>query len=832
MTPPTPAQRDLLRLQPHESVMHCSIFKPRVVFAAQIDSFDNTREIEYQNVTVGDHTAIEAGMTLYLGSEPEGRDLGKVRVRSADATQVVVAENSDLPWAIDLYITVVRFFEIWPVYPRYVLDHDELTVTAYKDFDVAYTDQNEVLGSFPNLGPHRAAFRDPATGEATIFWGATGTTNVKGDALTYEWAFEGGTPTGSTAHTPGSVAYDTPGHYVTRLTVSNVSGGEDVSYRHVSIYDPLGQGPALPVQEWGFTDLEGDRGSGGYKLRMFLHESLEEVVDGALIVLFSEDRYGGVPISIGGNHPGAESIFFVGWVRGDSIQYNYQDSIVEFEVLGPAGIMRDTESFSVSVESVSIPATWFEVADMDVERAIYHYLRWHSTVLQVHDVEFVGRDQLIQYFDADRESLYSAINTLMEGTLLGAVVSDRQGKLWCEVGAEVTPNATGSVSTLPVNLDLDFRDWRNEIDIVEQRERLVSWLELGGVQWAGPGNDPVALLGQAPGEAPAPRGRSERQTGLAFGSPAEMARACGDAFAWRNARYPRVDLELAGAYRNFDLAPQEKVLLSVLPHQNQARVSWQQKPFIIERAFWEYDPTAKGLYGGLGLREVTSGITGSVIAIPVDTSDFQDPPPPPDFPPIPSVEGVDPIPLEGVGLQGSKVTGVGIEFDDGQCGFFISEGVWTVMGENTKYLTRYAIPSEDYWFARFEANPDTGWFGWNLPVTGVYMLTVGMTPCQRDGVTTGGFRGNDDLGLGFVLTDDLDAPTFTLLPQDNWQHSSNFVYSPSTSGDVLAQYTRTFVFGANAGWIARPAIYIDSVGVSNEIEFATGRSSITLLFSL
>src|SRR3972149_2345147 len=117
-------------------------------------------------------------------------DKGRIRVRSASVDTLIVAENSDIDWANDLYITVVDFIEISAIYPRIIKDpaNDE-NVIFYKDYDIPYTNQNSVLGTFVCMGSHRAV--DLEDGSAQLYWTSSGTYNVKGDALTYLWEFGG-----------------------------------------------------------------------------------------------------------------------------------------------------------------------------------------------------------------------------------------------------------------------------------------------------------------------------------------------------------------------------------------------------------------------------------------------------------------------------------------------------------------------------------------------------------------------------------------------------------------------------------------------------------------
>ena len=253
-------------------------------------------------------------MTLLVGTSSGNDDVGRIRIRSATSSQFVVAENS-ISWADNLYLTVLRYWEVWPVYPRIISDPDDSeNVIFYKDYDIAYTDQNSKFGSFVCAGPHRAAYIDESTGKARIYWSSEDTDPIKGTLSSYNWAFEGGSPTGSTSANPGYVEYDTPGHYVTRLQVTTSLGVTDTTYRYVSIYHKQGHGSYLPPQKWKLQDISGSRGEGGYTLSIRMYENLDAIKDGSVVVLFGDDYYGGVKASLGGDSTGNSGIFLVGYV--------------------------------------------------------------------------------------------------------------------------------------------------------------------------------------------------------------------------------------------------------------------------------------------------------------------------------------------------------------------------------------------------------------------------------------------------------------------------------------------------------------------------------------
>lgn len=614
------ANLELIRTRPQSSRLYLSIFQPTTIFQALVNNSSaakGDRVIPFDTVSMGSWTAIEAGMTLLVGSSAGASDLGKIRLRSATSSQIVVSENSNIQWADNLFLTVQRFWRIDPVYPRIIIDpNDDENTIFYKDYDIPYSSQNSVLGTFVNMGCHRAALR--SGGSAVITYSSTGTYNVLGDSLNYSWFFEGGTPSGSTSANPGAITYNSNGHFVTRLVVSGSSGGIDTGYRYVSIYDKPGEGSSTPILSWEASSLSnGSRDEGGYKATIKVHENIE-VEENAVVVIFSDDWYGGTNTSLGGNHPGAEKIFYVGHILQDSIRYDYQHSDVEFQVGSVTEVMKSALGFSISVESVQTPSKWYQLYDMDCRRALYHYLRWHTTALATTDFQFVGQDQKIQFFDADRTSMFDAIDNLMRNTLLGQVVSDRQGKVWMEVEAKAYENPTGSFTSV---MDISKRDWRNEPSVDERLSDDTSFLELGGVAYTGVFNNTFsALIASAPGSAPSFRGRVDTRTGMALGSQSQLNTMVGNVWANDNTKFPRISMDMTANFRNLDIAPQEAVFISIQPADT-VRNTLIEGLYIPVGFNWEYDSRNGLLLPSIEFQNLVNGNTGDTVEIPISPAD-------------------------------------------------------------------------------------------------------------------------------------------------------------------------------------------------------------------
>jgi PKD repeat protein len=636
MAVPTSSELTLLRNQPHNVRLYLSVYQPKYVLTAAVNDATITkgeRAITYDGASWAagwDYTMLHNGITLLVGNAVGDETKGRVRVRSATSTVITVAENSHIDWADNDVLTVLNFYEINPVYPRIIQDPaDETKTLWYKDYDIAYAGQNSALGSFICMGSHYAGF----TGN--VYYSATGTLNLKGEALNYHWLFEGGNPTGSSAETPGNIAYATPGHYTTTLVVSGTSAGSvDTSYRHISIYDKPGEGAGshLPITSWELQDMSGSRDQGGYFANIRIRQNLAWsylmsgeykpiIREGDLVVIFSEDWYGSVKQSIGGNADHRQSIVFVGYILKGSLQYNYKDSYVDFTVGSPTEIMKMAEGFSISVEDnidpetatsdPDIPSGWVALLNMDIKRAVYHYMKWHSTVMNCCDVRFYGTDRPLQFFDADRTSLYDAVNTLLSGAWLGKLTSDRQGALFCERDIFIEPTA------YPKSFTLSDQDWLDDVIIDQSRQERTSFIEIGGVAYSGATGTYTPLLSNAPGVSPSYRGKTIRQQGLALLDQAELNRIAGALYDQNNSIYPNVDIKLAGNYRNYDIAPQEKVPMTVTASDTVRGISFFNKDFFVQRLQYQYNPNDETLMPLMSTAELCTGTVSDTLAIPV-----------------------------------------------------------------------------------------------------------------------------------------------------------------------------------------------------------------------
>jgi PKD repeat protein len=540
---------------------------------------------------------------LLVGTTPGASDVGRVRIRSIDASRLTVAQNFDIPWEFGLYVTAINYVDLNPIYPS-VSGSSIVDLQFWKDYDVVYTDQNSILGSFPIAGSHQAAFISGSS--ASIYWDASGTYHVNGDTLTYAWVFEGGSPGTSSVKTPGYVSYSTPGHYRTTLTVTSSGGSVDITHRFVSIYPRAANGDAIPpIQRWSFSSLQGSRSEGGYSVALKVYDQIDKIYDGALVVIFADQTtYGNTKATIG------SPIKFVGYIEKGTIVYDYETSSVEFTAVSATAMLKNIEAFSISLNSVASPAYWYEIQNMTITKILYHYLRWHTTVLDCTDFQYTGDDRNKHYWDSNRDSIYNAISSFIQSGVLGEVGCDRLGRIW----AEIIPGAVHEAAlNLPVTMSINKQDWMGEPSIEENITKQYSSLELGGVVFDGSNID-TAILGIAPGFAPGVRGKINSIEGFIATSQEQLNDAAGDYWAYLTARYG-VTLKMAGNYNNLDIFPASQCLLNISGSDTNRGITFLDSPFHPTQMDWTYDAQHGFIYPQVKFAQIPNGMQGFTEAI-------------------------------------------------------------------------------------------------------------------------------------------------------------------------------------------------------------------------
>jgi hypothetical protein len=123
-------------------------------------------------------------------------------------------------------------------------------------------------------------------------------------------------------------------------------------------------------------------------------------------------------------------------------------------------------------------------------------------------------------------------------------------------------------------------------------------------------------MAESPGIVPAYRGEVERIQGLTLTNQLQLNELVGDVFAYTNSKY-NVFMQLAGNYRNIDIAPKELCKLNILHDDTVRGIVFTSKPFHPISMSWEWSAKQAFLCPNVVFNEVTTGIAGETVPIPV-----------------------------------------------------------------------------------------------------------------------------------------------------------------------------------------------------------------------
>jgi len=652
----TEAEKTLLETHPQKTKMYLYVDNPDPIFTCQEDGFYNvdTHTFNYDN---GSGSGVLSGMTLILGSTPGGRDLAKVRVKSCSGGAtgtITVAENPDVTWSNDKYVSILPIFELWSVFPRIVYSGGK--DYWYKDFDEAFVNtkhgQTRQLAPVAIMGPPAIAFLDEATVDVdfvgewsyAIAVGYYGSGDM-GLSATCDWQFAGGAPadkaTLGTEAAPHTIAYNATGRYLASLEVANDQGGgaaakTHTGYRYIHILPRTGVGS--PYTDFQLLSLRGDWQSGGWtgKIRVFGDADTDEFPDGAEIILFAEEWYGDTKQSIGG-YPGRENIKLRGWIVEESTKVDFDQKgqrYVEFEIVTLDGIMKARNAFPCTVEDArNTPGTvdgtectdWYKMYRLQIDRAAYYLIKWHTTLMQMTDINILGDNTNIAAQDFPSASIYRQLDDYSASVCIGRVLSDKQSSIFIDRDVQCRIGGQRSSIVELMKLDKDSH-LREGITFPRKQVAPVKFVEVAGVHWDG--RTGTAYIGQAPGRCPKQDGQDLFKKGLAFEELSEANFTAGyvldEANTWKG-----IPIKLQGNFSFLDIAPQAWLTMDVAAADNKRGIEWMDEKLIVRSVELKYDSKASTLLTDTKIDTEATGTTGV-------TGDYTSPPEIPAPPGTPS----------------------------------------------------------------------------------------------------------------------------------------------------------------------------------------------------
>lgn len=580
----TPEQKAKLRSH-SKSDIYLSIMRPQIKWSMRVndpgieqgetllslDSGTDGGDPDF-HTWLTDATGVP-GMEMWIGTSPGASNVGIVRLRAFSSdddgvTASVLVSRNSIWWADDMYVS---FIYNWPLKPMFPLIFPDGTFT--KEGDIEYSDQNTSNGPVVIAGTWTAVFYAPppfgtliAVDMSESYTTTPGATIVEYDAQVIGCGggcggiFDSAIPT-------GLIGLSAPGPHWVRFKVTDSDGNVQLSYRLYMAHSPDRDDSDFPITDFEVTSLDGDWDAGGWRCQLrFRQRDDFPVMTNAPVILWREANYGGergsvtcLPNGFYDPHPTTfvpNPVLFCGYLRNINTVQDRDSGvgIVECEATTIDGLMRNRYQYSVSLETVQdTPDKWYEFPSyLDPGLGVYHFLRWHTRVLECCDV--IGlRDNTdgIAYTEFEDGNFYSMPDDYSRNrSIRYRIVCDKGGRLHFVPEPQLLTDTERDA--LVVADHLEKADMGGSIEFVTRPENTTAQVFLYGFSFEGtflPDGKPDATprCSVAPGLVPHDDGPTVTQINYQTVRSQEHAdQLAGRFLAMMNNRYPEVSLTMNG----------------------------------------------------------------------------------------------------------------------------------------------------------------------------------------------------------------------------------------------------------------------------------------------
>jgi hypothetical protein len=346
-----------------------------------------------------------------------------------------------------------------------------------------------------------------------------------------------------------------------------------------------------PVTDFTLESAQGDWSTGGWEFKVKLYDQaqLENVLPRSKVFLCAQNYYNDVPLNMG-PLAGYENIVATGWIDGESISFNPEQSTVNFTVQGPQWWLDHIASWPAGIRDVTgNPAEWNEYKNFTYDAFLWHIIRWRCTVSEIMDVFPSGNTVRQVGATAPWGTIWSQITQVGDSKLLIHPCFNRYGQLYTQIDTNYLTNTARA--GVPTVMDLTDADWRDTIEIEWRTIQEVGFMDLSGMTWNGTSAN--GYRAGSWGTAVGRYGKMEKRTELCVSSEAtgqtETNELAGILLGQMNNDFPRITVPLLGNNPFFDICPNQYGTITVEENDTPRRIVLTEKKFIPRTITLEWD---------------------------------------------------------------------------------------------------------------------------------------------------------------------------------------------------------------------------------------------------
>ena len=601
---------------------------PVPVFIARINqtftTHDMVAQLAYDTVSFGAVASAIYGMTVLISTAlPAAPDntIGMTYVRkTASASPLYTGETSEIPYADNLYITVLDEFGCWQDHIR-VMDSG----AAFIRYDTPYSDQHTNFDPTPIIGSDRAA---RLSGASTTLNFSASSYMIDGTTIaSHLWVFSGASGTsGLTTSTP-TATYNACGRYKAKYTVTAANGKSRTTWRDIYIYDDSHLIAIDPIL--ASCDLDWDSGGLEFGLTILQDATTSAVRDRTKVLLIEEASYGGATGSIGAL-AGAENIVAAGWLDDETVTLDPIRGEISFTVKAANYWLDKENAFILGYKNTNdVPAAWTDIFGLTPDFAAWDAFAWRSTAMNCIDIYLSGDTRQAVELQAPQGSLWAQITTIMQDTIFAHPCCDNYGRIFAEIDTALVPLA--SRAAFPVVMTLSKDDYE-KTSITRVTVPKTSRVDLSGVAI----NSSVgsAIFSLADGHVFGRFGKVVVLDQLLLSTQAQANQLAADYKAQQNKAY---SFEITNGTNNrlIGVCPHQFVAVSIDAADTLRNIPYYGN-LIPRRVTWAHNPETGAWSSSWGCDPETSGalfINGDIPVVD-DSGLTLDSWQPPSFPPF------------------------------------------------------------------------------------------------------------------------------------------------------------------------------------------------------
>jgi hypothetical protein len=599
-----------------------AVYGEEVVFSARVNqsTFAYPVPVLTYDTPTGSYIDVKQNQTVKI-SDSSGNFKGWARVRGevTSSTQINIGHVSqgELFFEDNDIIEVLNDYRPFMRVPRL----DAAGAAIYKDYDLTFSSD---FGNYPNpvcvAGPDAAGWVDSITNKLRVIY-ALGNSFATADAATISTfsadLADGSIVSGSVASGNFTVDFPAGKRWVT-LSCIDSNGKVGTAYRTVhafkaGTYEPL---------KLASVELTGSFENGWELHGELLDQSADTSVlpEGARIVFFVDENYGSSHLSLNGVQ-NRENIKFVGYFTNDLIKLEPYSSTYEIYAQGPKGLMQSLTAFPQTITRSASPDRWDKVANLDLQKFIWYLLYWHSTVLQLFDVDAASMLYLANYKIPDRLDAeagdYNQQIEFAANAAGGHFTADFQGKLWFRKNPQIADASyKGSLATIAT---INDSDWFDAVNVPTRFTAPLYWLR--GAAFISSDSAEMAVMSIAPGTTPG-QGSQESivNSQIVFDQP-DLNRRTGYAYALQRNRVPSVQFGVIHGGLVADPAWQEWIVLNITAASNKRGLIFSGTRFLLKEVQIQIDLQNGTTDVHWNVEQEIFGQDGTTIVVPLGNMD-------------------------------------------------------------------------------------------------------------------------------------------------------------------------------------------------------------------